>query len=318
MQEEDTVPGVTETVPAMAFYDSSNQVSLDMTALEGTTGKMGAEDTSQPPTGSHTNTSFQPLAHELLATTGLPSTTATSVVSTLFRARDVLPATRGLNVHGWIDSLRPYFDVETEEVRQRIAWSFHPRRGSMLLKQYDLYAPLMLTFTLAAVLVLGMKAAHASSRLSHESTLIGTALAAAFTLWLLPTLGVYVASNLLPNVPARSRRLVPIGCATGYSLAGVLAPLALRLLLASSAACWLATFSVGVASSATLVGTVIALLAGEGDDGDEQWSGSTLDGVASNRNAALMVGLMAGGLNVAGTLFLEWRYLEEAATASAA
>ena len=272
-----------------------------------------SENASQPSsqTMSSTDASFQPLAHELLATTGLPSTAATSVVSTLFRARET--ASRGVNIYGWIDGLRPYFDVETEEVRQRIAWSFHPKRGSILLKQYDLYAPMMLTFTLAAVLVLGMKAAHASRRLSHESTLIGTALAAAFTLWLLPTFAVYVASNLLPHVPAHSRRLAPIGCATGYSIAGVLVPLALRLLLASSAACWLATFSIGIASSATLVGTVVALLAADGDVGEEQWSGASLDGVASsNRNAALTVGLMVGGLNVAGTLFLEWRYLEEA------
>ena len=40
------------------------------------------------------------------------------------------------------------------------------------------------------------------------------------------------------------------------------------------------TFSIGIASSATLVGTVVALLAADGDVGEEQWSGASLDGVA--------------------------------------
>ena len=67
-------PGATDAVPAMEFYVSSSssaQIALDMTALEGTM-ENRSENASQPSsqTMSSTDASFQPLAHELLATTG--------------------------------------------------------------------------------------------------------------------------------------------------------------------------------------------------------------------------------------------------------
>ena len=311
------MPTAPASAEPMSFYEApttSGQVALDMHDIEGrmgpaASGQQSIEAASGGGGGGDQGGGggFHPLAQELLASSLPPS--ATSVVSAFFKTRDtVLPATRGyVDIYAWIDGLRPFFDVETGEVWQRLKWSFHPRKGSMLLKQYDLYTPLTLAFTLAAVLLLGMKAAHAAARLDGQSTLIGTSLGAAFTLWLLPTLGVYTASHLLPGVPAHSRRLVPLACATGYALCGVLAPLALRLLVGSSLACWGATLSVGLASAATLGRTLAATLAADEVD-------LVVDRAASPyRSAAVVLGLLAGGVNVLGTLFLEWRYLQEVA-----
>ena len=82
---------------------------------------------------------------------GLPQNVATSMFSTMLSgAREQVKA-RGVtgDVNSQIDFLRPYFDVETSEVRQRLLWAMHPRKGDRLLVESDLYAPTLLAFTLA-------------------------------------------------------------------------------------------------------------------------------------------------------------------------
>ena len=75
----------------------------------------------------------------------VPNNATGSMVATLLRGAREQAAARGtFDLYGQIDALRPYFDVETEEVRQRLFWSFHPKKGSMLLQQYDLYSPVRL------------------------------------------------------------------------------------------------------------------------------------------------------------------------------
>ena len=129
---------------------------------------------------------------------GLPQNVATSMVTTMLRGAHEQASARGFfDFYSQIDGLRPYFDVETEEVRQRLLWSFHPMKGSMLIKQFDLYSPLMLAFTLAAVNVMGIKGArHADSVVEAESTTLGTSLFIAFMPWLCSTVLLYVAAQV--------------------------------------------------------------------------------------------------------------------------
>ena len=179
-----TEPSVPTPSDDMTFYEHSVASEGPVVDVEGQMGKSLA-DTAAPSWGGTGppivgGPGFQELAATAVATTaagaalGVPSS-ASSMVSSLFRgARDQVTSKGMLDVYAQIDHLRPYFDVETDEVRQRLIWSLHPRKGSMLLKHYDLYAPLMLAFTLVAVLIMGMKSAHIA--LAGDSTLIGSAL----------------------------------------------------------------------------------------------------------------------------------------------
>lgn len=85
-----------------------------------------------------------------------------------------------------LDSLRPCFDVESDEVKARLRCSFHPGHGRKLLLQVDLYAPTKITLTLAALVLSGLKRASALSAadgslaappVADGATLVGTALA---------------------------------------------------------------------------------------------------------------------------------------------
>lgn len=218
----------------------------------------------------------------------LPDNAATSMVTTLLRGSYEQASARGFfDLYGQIDALRPMFDVETDEVRQRLVWSFHPKKGGMLMKQYDLYCPLMLAFTLSALLVMGMKGAH--PHMAAESTLIGTAFAAAFTTWLLGAVAVYAVAQL---TRARARP-AQVGCAAGYALAGVCMPLTAAL-LPSSAPFYLSLVLLGGASAASLARTVAALA-------------EPADGMGH------LVGVAPGLFFLAATLFLRWRYFMAAA-----
>ncbi|KQK76764.1 protein YIPF3 [Amazona aestiva] len=73
-------------------------------------------------------------------------------------------ATRAFSLYANIDILRPYFDVEPI---QKIAG--------------ELYGPLMLVFTLVAILLHGMKT---SDTIIREGTLMGTAIGTCFGYWL--------------------------------------------------------------------------------------------------------------------------------------
>uniref|UniRef100_A0A2R8PDJ9 Protein YIPF3 n=1 Tax=Callithrix jacchus TaxID=9483 RepID=A0A2R8PDJ9_CALJA len=73
-------------------------------------------------------------------------------------------ASRAFSLYANIDILRPYFDVEPA---QKIAG--------------ELYGPLMLVFTLVAILLHGMKT---SDTIIREGTLMGTAIGTCFGYWL--------------------------------------------------------------------------------------------------------------------------------------
>ncbi|KAL1511929.1 hypothetical protein AB1Y20_005210 [Prymnesium parvum] len=215
---------------------------------------------------------------------GLSQLMTPSMVSTLLRGAHEQAAARGIfDIYGQIDALRPHFDVETDEVRQRLCWAFHPKKGAMLLKEYDLYSPVMLAFTLAALVVMGQKGAHRGATMDSDSTLIGTSLGAAFTLWFLHTSFLCGVARML-RLPARP---VQLGCASGYALAGVCIPLAVAL-LQSSVAFYSALASLGGCSALTL--------------------GLSIKQLANGSSQASLVGAASGGLYILLTLYVRWRY----------
>ena len=66
-----------------------------------------------------------------------------------------------INLYANIDIIRPYFDVEPKLVGRRLLFSFIPTKTNPVLENRpDLYGPIVLTFTLAALLLLGLKLSH--------------------------------------------------------------------------------------------------------------------------------------------------------------
>eukprot|EP00057_Strongylocentrotus_purpuratus_P015140 XP_011669614.1 PREDICTED: protein YIPF3 [Strongylocentrotus purpuratus] len=68
-------------------------------------------------------------------------------------------ARKAFDIYGNIDILRPYFDVEPKVVVARLLFSFVPRKltGNPQKVVGELYGPLMVVFTLIAILLYGMK-----------------------------------------------------------------------------------------------------------------------------------------------------------------
>lgn len=91
-------------------------------------------------------------------------------------------ATKAWNVYGNIDFLRPYFNVEPHEVRSRLLYSFVPQRPTEQRQKVhrELYGPMMIIFTLIALLLFQMKTAD---HRVEEGTLMGTAFGVCFTYW---------------------------------------------------------------------------------------------------------------------------------------
>jgi len=88
-----------------------------------------------------------------------------------------------------IDIFRPYFDVEPKQVRNRLFQSLVPRMpSSMQSMGADLYGPLMLIFTLVAILLYSMKTSGFETK---DGTLIGTAFFTCFAYWFFASVGVY-------------------------------------------------------------------------------------------------------------------------------
>ena len=82
-------------------------------------------------------------------------------------------AQQALNIYSHIDYLRPYFDVEPKDVLNRLLYSLVPVDPNSLVKlPTELYGPLMILFTLCAILIYQMKMANQSVQ---DGTLIGTA-----------------------------------------------------------------------------------------------------------------------------------------------
>ncbi|KAG9464892.1 hypothetical protein GDO78_019237 [Eleutherodactylus coqui] len=92
-------------------------------------------------------------------------------------------ASKAFNLYANIDILRPYFDVEPAQVRSRLLESMIPVRMINFPQKIagELYGPLMLVFTMVAILLHGMKS---SGTVIVEGTLMGTAIGTCFGYWL--------------------------------------------------------------------------------------------------------------------------------------
>ncbi|CAH3045271.1 unnamed protein product [Porites lobata] len=93
-------------------------------------------------------------------------------------------AKRAFDLYANIDILRPYFDVEPVQVRDRLLHSLIPKMPTTASPQTvvgELYGPLMLVFTLIAILLFGMKT---SGHTVQEGTLMGTAFGVCFGYWI--------------------------------------------------------------------------------------------------------------------------------------
>ncbi|KHJ42099.1 Yip1 domain protein [Trichuris suis] len=91
---------------------------------------------------------------------------------------------RAVSTYTNVDLLRCYFDVTPSEVVHQLVASLNPLNGRLALK-YDLYGPLMLVFTLVALLLHSMKN---SNYVVKDRTLIGTAFATTIGYWFLASL----------------------------------------------------------------------------------------------------------------------------------
>ncbi|XP_077469960.1 protein YIPF3 isoform X2 [Stigmatopora argus] len=104
-------------------------------------------------------------------------------------------ASRAFDLYANIDILRPYFDVEPVQVRGRLLESLLPVRAIHFPQiAGELYGPLMLVFTLVAILLHGMKT---SGTVIREGTLMGTAIGTCFGYWLGVSSLLYCLAYLL-------------------------------------------------------------------------------------------------------------------------
>ena len=91
-------------------------------------------------------------------------------------------AKKVFDMYRHLDFLSPYFDVEPRTVLRRVADSLKPMPPFGLPSHPDLYGPVMIIFSLSAVLLLEMKTAN---HVLQEGTLMGEALGLCFGYWLL-------------------------------------------------------------------------------------------------------------------------------------
>ena len=106
------------------------------------------------------------------------ASTVSSYVFTTGKQR----AQQALNIYSHIDLFRPYFDVEPKDVLNRLKGSLMPiEKDSNSKLTTELYGPLMILFTLCAIIIYQMKMASHSIQ---DGTLIGTAFFVCFTYWI--------------------------------------------------------------------------------------------------------------------------------------
>lgn len=105
-------------------------------------------------------------------------------------------ASKAFNLYANIDILRPYFDVEPAQVRTRLLESLIPVRMISFPQKVagELYGPLMLVFTLVAILLQGMKTSNTQI---IGGTLMGTAIGTCFGYWLCVSGLVYFLAYLV-------------------------------------------------------------------------------------------------------------------------
>ncbi len=122
-------------------------------------------------------------------------------------------ARKVFDLYGNIDYLRPYFDVEPKTVLHRLVLSFLPLRpsGSQQKAVGELYGPLMIVFTLVAILLMGMKD---SGHTVREGTLMGTAIGVVFGYWFLAS-GLYYGVSFVCNTHITFLQVLSL---TGYGM----------------------------------------------------------------------------------------------------
>ncbi|XP_038053460.1 protein YIPF3-like [Patiria miniata] len=122
-------------------------------------------------------------------------------------------ARKVFDLYGNIDLLRPYFDVEPKTVVHRLVLSLLPLRPSGTAQKAvgELYGPLMIVFTLVAILLMGMKDAGHTVR---EGTLMGSAIGIGFGYWLLAS-GLYYGVSFICNTHITFLQVLSL---TGYGM----------------------------------------------------------------------------------------------------
>lgn len=123
-------------------------------------------------------------------------------------------ARRFFDLYSNIDVLRPYFDVEPKDVVSRLGQSLIPRKpGKPQTVAGELYGPVMVVFTLVAVLLFSMKY---NDHTVQEGTLMGTAIGVCFGYWLGGSTFYYFIAYLC-NAHITLLQIVSL---TGYALFG--------------------------------------------------------------------------------------------------
>jgi len=151
------------------------------------------------------------------------------------------------DIYAGLDYIRPYFDVDLQTVLQRLLDSLYPRKSSALLDsgKPDLYGPVMLLFTLIAILLYGMKMSHVKI---EEGTLMGSAFALCWMYWIVIALayraGAYICSMPLTFLEALSL--------TGYGFFGYCLALLFQCLLPDTYFSFFALIILGGLSSFNL------------------------------------------------------------------
>eukprot|EP00002_Diphylleia_rotans_P005790 TRINITY_DN1497_c0_g2_i3.p1 TRINITY_DN1497_c0_g2~~TRINITY_DN1497_c0_g2_i3.p1 ORF type:complete len:176 (-),score=35.48 TRINITY_DN1497_c0_g2_i3:283-810(-) len=93
------------------------------------------------------------------------------------------------NLYANIDYVRPYFDVDTKAVVNRLIQSLVPMKKTWVLDEVmDLYTPSMLALTLVAILIYRMKLGSVHL---NEGTIMGTSFGLCFTYWTVVSLLAY-------------------------------------------------------------------------------------------------------------------------------
>ncbi|CAN9499539.1 unnamed protein product [Ophioblennius macclurei] len=132
---------------------------------------------------------------EFLGVKGLKAQLGRQVADEVWQAGK-RQASKAFSLYANIDILRPYFDVEPLQVRNRLMESMVPVRMINFPQKVagELYGPLMLVFTLVAILLHGMKT---SGTVIREGTLMGTAIGTCFGYWLGVSSFIYFLSYLV-------------------------------------------------------------------------------------------------------------------------
>lgn len=122
------------------------------------------------------------------------------------------------NIYANIDFVRPYFDVNTEEVLHRILYSILPTRASPFLKPKgsDLYGPFLICLSFVAVLLMSMRLQLNSY--SVRGALIGTAFTVSFSYWAFASIFIFCVGFLFNS----TLTFLQAASSVGYAMFGIL------------------------------------------------------------------------------------------------